>query len=507
LTKFLQNWIEEVKDTQKKTSCNLSFKKHSQAEDTNNEKIFEARIVPLVWDEQNAIGIILHDVTQQISVIRLKINANKQKDRMLATISHELRTPLNGILGMIQIVEQKTNDQETLKHLSVCKNSGHLLLGLVNSILDLNLIRAKKFKLYKEKIHLMNFLQDIVRLFEHQCQLKSIFIKLRVPSFTPKFITTDKNRLSQILINLIGNALKFTNKGGITVSAELYIRDQDYLEISVQDTGIGIKEEDKGKLFQIFGKLENEQEGTAVNHQGVGLGLTISNNLAKLLCGNSNKNLQGIRLESVHKKGTKFSFLIKHNLIQPSFVEGNLSFDGVPSNETFDEGELENLSKTTHYKLPAMKKPHTPQKGIQLSRQPTSLTLHGENNFVLIVDDNPLNLAVAEILVQKHPYKVKTALHGQAAIDLMLENDFIAQPIKLIFMDLQMPLMDGYETTKALKKLMKERKIPETPIVALTANDSEDDRRHCIMVGMSDYLTKPIKDNELIKVLNFYMKK
>jgi len=336
-----------------KVSCNLSFKISN-----TEESIFEAKVVSLVWDEHLAIGIILHDVTQQNAIIRLKIAANQQKDRILATVSHELRTPLNGILGMIQVIQQKVHDAEILQYLSICNNSGYLLLGLVNSILDLNLIRANKLKLYTEKVHLAKFLQEIIQLFEYQCKIKSIFIKLKVSPIVPKVITTDRNRLSQILINLLGNALKFTSNGEITISVVISSQNKDFLQISVEDTGIGIRAEEKHKLFQIFGKLENDTKENAVNTQGVGLGLTISNNLAHLLCNHS--QLQGIKLETQYGKGSTFSFLIRKDLDnrpqrEPTYEDLSVDF--------IDEGDMsENKTLNQFFSMSPLKKPHTSQR-------------------------------------------------------------------------------------------------------------------------------------------------
>ena len=540
LPAFLKSLSKEMQH--QKISCNLSCK-------ASSERIFQAKILPLIWDEQPSIALILSDVTQQNEIIRLKVAANLQKDRILATISHELRTPLNGILGMIQIVQQKAHDEETQQYLKICSNSGVLLLGLVNSVLDLNLIRANKFKLYPEKISFSQFLLDIIQLFEYQCKLKSIFIKASICPLIPKSIVTDKNRLSQILINLVGNALKFTAKGGITISAQLSIKDHDYIDISVKDTGIGIKPEDRCKLFQLFGKLEQEPGGTVVNRQGIGLGLTISDNLAKLLC--KNPRLEGIRLDSEYGKGCAFSFSIRKNLeMDCCSPTGRNDQDGscgeIPSLD-LDEGrtELQEGQKKYYFSLlnnhalsdktitstrPCQRS--QPEKELVVSdwlafeEQPersvssqlssltinrpktsTEMRLKGRMNktiSVLIVDDNPLNVSVVGLMIRKQNYQVKTAFYGQTAIDIMLQNDHQQNQIQLILMDLQMPIMDGCQTTEMLIDLMKKKKIPETPIVALTANDSEDERKTCKVYGMCDYLTKPLREKVLIETLKKY---
>jgi len=519
LLSFLQNLKVNGKFLSQKASCNLSFNKSNSSQDLS-EYVFEAKIMPLIWDDYQAICITFHDVTQQNTIIRLKIAANQQKDRILATVSHELRTPLNGILGMIQVVQQKIQDTEILQYLSICSNSGYLLLGLVNSILDLNLIRANKLKLNTEKINVPQFLQEILQLFEYQCQTKSIFLRTKLKPNLSNYIVTDKNRLSQILINLIGNALKFTSTGGITVSAKDYSKNTDYMMISVEDTGMGIKE-DKGKLFKIFCKLETE---TRVNTQGVGLGLTISNDLAKLLCGQMYQ--QGINLQSEFGKGSKFSFLIKKDLTLTTLTVPNRlqklerqDHSSTDLSASFlNEGRCgflpQSSPKKTIISSPMLSGRNSPllssHRSVQTTASSTKVskyfTFSQENKSsqdpcVLIVDDNPLNIAVAKAFVLKNNYQVKTALSGQAAIDTMLENNHTLSPIKLVLMDLQMPMMDGYQATKALKELMKSNEVPETPIIALTANDNEDDKKACRKAGMCDYLSKPVKESEIAQIL------
>jgi len=539
LLAFLNTYRQSSSDTGEfkypsdKPLCNVSYMKNLKIdmdESQNNsfrellnqtELSFEVKVLSLIWEEKPAIGIIFHDITQQNTILRLKIAANIQKDRLLATVSHELRTPLNSILGMIQIMLQITKDMDLMYYLKICSNSGHLLLGLINSILDMNLIRANKLKLYTEQMELREFLQDIMRLFEFQCSQKSIFLRLNMSLNTPKTVVTDKNRLSQIFINLIGNALKFTQHGGITISVSRCFANKDYVEMSVEDTGLGIKEEDKDKLFKMFGKLENERGGTIVNTQGVGLGLTISNNLAKLLC--DKRELEGIKVESEYRKGSKFTFIIKTNLEPlPSplpIIPVVLDISCNLTTEYLDEGTTDEKSISEYQSSPIRKKyaleVNNNRKNLtvktallsstriidRISRKVSTSSPVHSSPCVLIVDDNPLNLKVVEHFVKRQLLSTKSALYGQVAIDMMLKNDHQRCPIVLILMDLQMPVMDGYQTTKALRKLMESRKIPAVPIVALTANGTEADKKACLEAGMSDHLTKPLKESELVRIL------
>jgi len=535
LLAFLANYRQneqQYRHLRNKPLCNVSYMKNMKVMDMDEsqnsfrevfnqtELSFEVKVISLIWEEKPAIAIIFHDITQQNTILRLKIAANIQKDRLLATVSHELRTPLNSILGMIQIMLQATKDADILYYLKICSNSGHLLLGLINSILDMNLIRANKLKLYTEAVDIREFLQDITKLFEFQCSQKSIFLKSMLAPNVPKSVVTDKNRLSQIFINLIGNALKFTQQGGISVSVKGYGNKREYIEISVEDTGVGIKEEDQNKLFKMFGKLEHEKGGTIVNSQGVGLGLTISNNLAKLLCDN-NKELEGIKVHSEYKKGSKFTFIIKANLepVQTTPIIPNSSLD-ISCNlatEYLDEGDM-NEKSLSEYLSPIRKRTFfdisrnnflnktatfSPKRSL-ISRKASTSGPSFPSPCVLIVDDNPLNLKVAEFFVKRQMLATKTALYGQVAIDIVMNNDHYRSPIVLILMDLQMPVMDGYQTTRKLRELMEAEEIPLIPIVALTANNTEADRIACLQAGMADHLGKPLKEIDLTKILKKY---
>lgn len=464
------------------------------------QAVFETKAFQLLWDEEPAVVIMFHDITQQNTILELRLAANIQKDRILATVSHELRTPLNSILGMINLIQNSIHkDPSTLHYLKVCENSCNLLQSLVNSILDLNLIRFNQIKLDPQKIDLHQFLKDLIQLFQFQCAEKGIYLTQNIAPSVSKYLITDKARLSQILINLLGNALKFTMKGGIAIFAEEHVVDNEvYLELEVQDTGIGIKPEDHEKLFKMFGKLEHKD--TIVNPHGIGLGLNISDSLSKLLC--CNEKLAGIKVKSAYKEGSRFSFLLNTCLDKKLLMNPR----GFSKIDTLNFGSFDEMSlvhtKMKNY-IPSPKK----LKNVKAfdfvnTKSPVTHPLVSKRvPFILIVDDNPLNLFVAEKLISCQGYKVKTALSGEIAIELFLNNNHSSEPILLILMDLQMPLMDGYMATKVLRDLMQEKKVPEVPIVALTANDTIKDKEMCVQVGMFDMLSKPLRIQDLFRVI------
>ncbi len=399
------------------------------------KSILGINLMDIVWDDEPAIAIIARDITQQHKMMSLKI-ADAQKDEVLATVSHELRTPLNGMLGMIQIMEKKIYNPELLNYLSICKNSGTLLVSLVNSILDLNLIRVKKLKLHFEEFDLYNFLMGIVALFEFQCCKKGISLKVMMHPTTPKMMVTDKNRLSQILINLVGNALKFTSKGGITITVSKALNDPNHLHFGVEDTGIGIKDEDKAKLFKIFSKLENDNSG--MNHQGVGLGLNISNNLVRALC--DKEDSKCIKVESEYGKGSKFTFMIqnrKGKMLEDDSEasqesDGNISrkmtsyfFKNKRSSDVFQRSQIKPKTLDMSF-VPSFALSHNPfldqtssgllftDREVQVSalsmtnKSPEGLFEIQAKPYVLIVDDNPFNITVAEHMISALGFHVNS---------------------------------------------------------------------------------------------------
>ena len=287
-------------------------------------------------------------------------------------------------------------------------------------------------------------------------------------------------------------------KGGITIFAEEHVIENEvFLELGVQDTGIGILPEDHEKLFKMFGKVE--QNDTIVNPHGIGLGLNISDSLSKLLC--SKEKLAGIKVQSNYKEGSSFSFLLNTCLDKKLLISPH----AISKFETVNFGSSDEMSlvdtKMKNY-IPSPKKLKNAKAFDFLGKSPAIHPLVIKKApFILIVDDNPLNLFVAEKLISCQGYRVKTALSGEIAIEIFLNNNHSSEPILLILMDLQMPIMDGYMTTKALRDLIQEKKVPEVPIVALTANDTVKDKEMCVQVGMFDMLSKPLRIQDLFRVL------
>jgi len=410
-------------------------------------------------------------------------------------------------------------------------------LSLVNSILDLNQIKAKKLMLNMQRIEVSEILKEVLCLFEFQFKMKRVDFRMRTVEPIEKFIVTDKNRLTQILINLVGNALKFTQKGRVLVRVSQENNDKRFLRFEVKDTGSGIKEEDKGKLFRMFGKLDNGN--CEVNHQGVGLGLTISDTLARVLC--DDEDVKGIKVESQYNKGSTFWFMIN-----TGSSGGPVETNGDELNFSDDERERESGPLEIYQMKPKIKgkfkvemsvinslpvcrliepgsgsasslssrsgsRENSPRKGGEWEKKsPIKSKFWAKEELrigqkdqktILLVDDNLFNIAVGKHFIESLGYGVKTAYSGEEAIDIVMEFE----RIDLILMDCQMPGMSGYETTRVLRKKMMGKEVAEIPIVALTANDCEKSKEACMEAGMVDYLSKPLKEEELLKITKKYI--
>ena len=548
-----------------------------------NPRSFEVILKRIRWSGNDAIAVVLNDITYQEKLMHWKL-ANANKDRIIATVSHELRTPLNGIIGLLDMTEKRIEHSEALEYISLCKDNAHLLLNLVNSLLDLHQISAGKLKLNFSKVNIRKCFQDVIRLFQFQSNQKGISLTLSTSEEVPTHINTDESRLKQIIINLIGNAIKFTFHGGIKVTIRGNPEEPCYLVVSVTDTGMGIHEEDMNKLFQMFGKLE---DGESVNTHGIGLGLTISNALAVMLSGKRKE--REIKVTSQYGMGSSFTFNILKDLksdlnIEPKssknsdqkilklkeenndpeeqislrveklYFPSNLEFEDLESGDSRQKDEISDISVNLDTKLekyktlsridisrlnsqsqfndsqtPIIIKKDSDQKdepqrqntlyfasSQQSIQGPTkgvvrkksrfasggNLSKEKEDSHILIVDDNPFNLLVAENLVKETGYTVKTASGGHEAIRKIEEFANQGQAVKVILMDCQMPVIDGYETTKILIEMMNNGKIPKVPILALTANNSKEDIKRCYDSGMVGHLTKPTSKKALVKALS-----
>lgn len=424
-----------------------------------HDKIKFISNVRLISKQRNAFEIegVARDITALKKTNEALKNAKeiaerslKIKERFLANMSHEIRTPMNGIIGMIDLIASTRLNKEQEEYIRTIKKSSDTLLNILNDILDLSKIEAGKMSLRKEPVMLTETFEKIYDLYSQQANLINNTLYYHLDDRLPKYILSDETRLLQVLSNLTSNAIKFSKKKGhINIGIRvLDIKDGEYkFKVSVKDSGIGISQNDLGKLFQSFNQLDSSSKKM---YAGTGLGLAISKELVKSMGGE-------ISVVSTPGLGSTFSFTF--------------------TAKSIDESEVKNTSEDQN----------------QIKQFINS------SPKVLLVDDNDINRRVAVSILSKSGCIVKAAGSGKKAIELVKKNDF-----NLIFMDIQMPDLDGIETTRLLKNLQL-KNLP--PIVAMTAYSMEDDREKFIQEGMDDYVSKPIKANDLIgtvqKWLNF----
>ena len=399
---------------------------------------------------------IRRDITQEkrqqqelIQAREVALNASQAKTDFLATVSHEIRTPLNGVIGMTQLlVATPSLNQQQLECAEVILHSSQTLLSLINDVLDFSKIEAGKIELEEAEIDLAAYLGEVLKPFQYACKMKEIEFKLSYNEY-PNLVYGDPGKLGQVISNLVSNAVKFTPKGCVSVSIQLEARgDLTHGVISVNDTGIGISDAARGNLFQDFSQAEHN---TSRLYGGTGLGLSISRRLLELMKGQ-------ISVESVVGKGTTFT-------VEISLKTAQAKPKSIPNSAP-------NPCAGRGYSL-------------------------ASNSFlgsrVLVAEDNLTNRTLLQRILQKWGIQVQLVSNGLEALQAAERECF-----DLILMDCQMPQMDGYEATRAIRSLSGH--YERIPIIALTAHVLQGAADHCKAAGMSDYLPKPINLRDLEKM-------
>ncbi len=385
--------------------------------------------------------------------------ANKTKSNFLASTSHEIRTPMNAILGINDMIINElamTKDEESKKAAQNIRRSGNYLLTLVNNILDISKIDAGKMDLYESDYHLWDVLWECEGYTTHKLNGKDVKFSLDVDENMSEYLHGDVLRLKQALINLLDNAAKYTKAGSVTLKAS-GVREGDEINLSfiVQDTGLGMKEEDMTKIFEPF---ERANIVETRNILGAGLGLTLVKNITDIMHGE-------IKIESSYGEGTKVTLTLPQKIARDEEFTIKEYKDFISSNLAQQLQEALN----TKTEWPDAK--------------------------ILIVDDTPVNLVVAKGMLKDSKAKIETAESGEEALEKIKSEHF-----DLIFLDHKMPGMDGIETLKQAKKYAQ-----GTPFIALTANAGPNARNEYIAEGFDDYLPKPFKSLEMLKILKTFL--
>lgn len=437
----IQRELREAKNRHLKIQAQVKLKQANAMLEQQLQEIKQAKAKLL--DYQTHLEVLVEERTQELQEAKEHAEAaNKAKSVFLANMSHELRTPLNAILGFTQIMK---NDKRIPpdEHLNIetINRSGQHLLSLINDVLEISKIEAGQLKVNTKPLDLYGMLVNITEVMMVRAKNKGIELQLNMTDDLPPYIETDITKLRQVLINLLSNAIKFTQRGNIQIAAQYQHQEQHWLIFQVSDTGVGISQDELERIFNAFYQTKHGEKAG----EGTGLGLSICRKYTQLLGGE-------LTAESIPGKGSTFNLRIPVSLAE------------------------------------------APVKQQRNRHQVTRLAPNQRSYRILVVEDNPDNQRLITTLLAPMGFHVQTADNGQQALDVVKHW----YP-HFIWMDMQMPVMDGYEATRRIKQLPEGEKIK---IAALTASVFEEERQAILATGCEGFVRKPVNPEELFAVMH-----
>jgi signal transduction histidine kinase/CheY-like chemotaxis protein len=555
---FLKEKMDIVLKTKKEVKYDADFPVKKGEEEEKSVSLVGC-ISPIFDDNNNIIEILhmirtvtyerifAHDKAELILKEEMANESNRQKSEFVVHMSHELRTPLTGLLGLMDhlfSVVSMTEEQKTLAE--EAQQSGEMLLLIINDVLDLSKIESGKMEIENYEFSMDSLIQQACKLVKHSLKKNGVSLIVNIDPSLHSDFNGDPLRLKQMLVNLLSNAIKFSNKKPIVLSVnttdhvptEKHIYSRS-ITFTVQDQGIGISNLCQQRLFKSFRQAE---ASTQRIYGGSGLGLSICDKLVNLMDGS-------ISCESFEKVGSRFWFTVPLQETKSSVTrkkEGKLIVDCIdsltsrvlnnatrdyfadqgPSFVITDRKGSDTNSKLCLYpveepdrvynlpnpffihSLPKIlgRNPEEKSEGSSPSSSPTisrtkNCSYPTIGGRVLVVDDNPINRKVLCIMLSRLGIVYETCTNGLEAVEKYKEDN----SFHLIFMDCQMPVMDGYESTRVIRKTEKERKIPAVPIIAVTANSFKEDEERCLKIGMDGYLSKPFQYDKVYSAVSFFM--
>ena len=408
-------------------------------------------------DDPYCIVCFVYDLTKEKNMLEEVVRANEAKSQFLANMSHEIRTPINGILGMDSVLLKECHDENLREYAKNIQSAGQSLLSIINDILDISKIESGKMEILTIRYQLFSVLNDCYNLTKIKLQNKPVSFIMQINEKLPSWLYGDEVRIRQIINNFLSNAVKYTKEGNITFELDFEEKtdEQILLVITVRDTGIGIKEEDLGKMFESFTRIEEKRNR---NIEGTGLGLNLTKNLVNLMGGE-------VFAESTYGKGSCFTAKIPQKIA-----------DAKPMGD-FGKRYQQYLSTSDDDKLSFL----------------------APDAKILVVDDVTMNLKVVEGLLKATKIQIDTAVSGSECLECVKTT-----PYQMIFLDHMMPEMDGLETLEHMKNLA-DNPNAQTPVIMLTANAIVGAKEEYIEAGFTDYLTKPIRETELLEMILKYL--